>query len=256
MASPMRQRSGPEFCELSATGAPTSKGFRAWIITFITFVRQYVEPSTLAAIQVAASNPLVVGTEWHLPSEQNRIVFDMLVGCGARGLPADLLLAFPPDVVVGALGVAALAFISRQVLVVTDEGAAVLQAWFSDPPPVTKKWMLGPALVQWLRTLEHLDSCENNQSTVAKRLSLFRLVSKIPELVPEIAALRVAAGAAGIQVDELVDLIRAKGEAFNSEKQTQLTVANMCFAGVAEGAEVDEAKVDDVDADEDEAYIK
>ena len=241
--SPPRIRSGPEFCELSATGAPTSKGFRAWIITFMVFVRQYVEESTLAAIQVAASNPLVVGAEWLLPCVQGRIVFDMLVGCGSKGLPADLLLAFPPDIVTNALGVAALAFISRQVLVVTDEGAAVLQAWFSSPPPVTKKWMLGPALVQWLRTLEQLDACDNTQSVVSKRLSLFHLVSKIPELIPEIAALRVAAGAAGIEISKLIDLVRAKGEAFNSEKQTQLAVANMCFAGVADATDVDETKI-------------
>ena len=49
-SSPPKVRSGPEFCELSATGAPTSKGFRAWIITFMVFIRQYVEESTLAAI--------------------------------------------------------------------------------------------------------------------------------------------------------------------------------------------------------------
>ena len=95
-SSPLKGRSGPEFCELSATGAPTSKGFRAWIVTFMVFIRQYVEASTLIAIQVAASNPLVVGAEWLLPSDQGRIVFDLLVGCGPRGLPADLLLAFPP----------------------------------------------------------------------------------------------------------------------------------------------------------------
>ena len=242
-SSPPRVRSGPEFCELSATGAPTSKGFRAWIITFMVFIRQYVEESTLTAIQVAASNPLVVGAEWLLPCAQGQIVFDMLVGCGSKGLPPDLLLAFPPEIVGKALGVAALAFISRQVLVVTDEGAAVLQAWFSSPPPVTKKWMLGPALVQWLRTLEQLDACDNTQSVVSKRLSLFHLVSKIPELIPEIAALRVAAGAAGIEISKLIDLVRAKGEAFNSEKQTQLAVANMCFAGVADATDVDETKI-------------
>ena len=95
------------------------------------------------AIQVAASDPLVVGEEWHLPSEQSRIVFDLLVGCGARGLPADLLLSFPPNIVTGSLGVAALAFISRQVLVVTDEGAAVLQAWFSQPPLPPRSGCLG-----------------------------------------------------------------------------------------------------------------
>jgi hypothetical protein len=142
----------------------------------------------------------------------------------------SLLLTFPPDALQlsGALGVAqaALAFISRQVLVVTDEGAAVLQAWFNQPPPVTKKWMLGPILVQWLRTLEQLDACDNTQSSVSKRLSLFHLVSKIRELVPELASLRVAAGAAGIEIGKgLVDLVRAKGEAFNSEKQTPTCVS-------------------------------
>ena len=87
----------------------------------------------------------------------------------------------------GALGVAAIAFMSRMVLIVIDEGAVVLQAWFSQPPPVTKKWMLGPALVHWLRTREQLVDCECAPSEVACRLSLFHLVSKIPELIPEIA---------------------------------------------------------------------
>ena len=246
-SSSPRSRSGPELCELTATGAPSSKGFRAWMITFAVFIRQRVDDSTLKAIQLAASEPLKVGVEWltstPATAEQSRIVFDALVGCGPKGLPADLLLSFSPEILNDALGVAAIAFISRMVLIVTDEGAAVLQAWFSQPPPVTKKWMLGPALVQWLRTREQLVDCDCAPSEVSCRLSLFHLVSKIPELIPEIAALRVAAGAGGIVVSTLVDLVRAKGEAFNSEKQTQIAVANMCFAGVADAAGVDESAV-------------
>ena len=115
---------------------------------------------------------------------QGRIAFDALVGCGTSGLPAELLLSFSPDILTGALGVAAIAFISRMVLVVTDEGAAVLQAWFNQLPPVTKKWMLGPGLVQWSRTLEQLVACACVPSLVAQRLPLYHLVSKIPELVP------------------------------------------------------------------------
>ena len=180
-----------------------------------------------------------------MSNEQGRIVFDALVGCGTSGLPADLLLSFSPDILTGALGVAAVAFISRMVLVVTDEGAAVLQAWFNQPPPVTKKWMLGPGLVQWSRTLEQLVACACAPSLVAQRLSLYHLVSKIPELVPELAALRVACkDPAGIAINDVVALVRAKGEAFNSEKQTQQAVANMCFAGVADGtAVVDESQI-------------
>jgi hypothetical protein len=42
----------------------------------------------------------------------------------------------------------------------------------------------------------------------------------IPELIPELAALRVACkGAAGVVIKDLIDLVRKKGEAFNSEKQ-------------------------------------
>ena len=37
-------------------------------------------------------------------------------------------------------------------------------------------------------------------------------------------------------------LVRSKGEAFNSEKQTQQAVATMCFAGVADEDVVDESK--------------
>ena len=74
-----------------------------------------------------------------VPSDDNKVVFDALVGCGKDGLPADLLLSFPPDILTTALGVAAVAHISRMVLVVTDEGAAVLLEWFTRKQPVTKK---------------------------------------------------------------------------------------------------------------------
>ena len=67
-----------------------------------------------------------VRAEWLVSNEQGRIVFDALVSCGPSSLPSDLLLTFSPDILTGALGVAAFAFISRMVLVVTDEGAAVL----------------------------------------------------------------------------------------------------------------------------------
>ena len=240
-----RSRNGPEFCELSASGAPDSKGFRAWVIKFIVHLHLLVLPSTIQAVRQAGQDPLNLGAEWLVSSEQGRIVFDALVGCGTSGLPSDLLLSFSPDILTSALGVAAIAFISRMVLVVTDEGAAVLQAWFNQPPPVTKKWMLGPGLVQWSRTLEQLVACACAPSLVAQRLSLYHLVSKIPELVPELAALRVACkDPAGIAINDVVALVRAKGEAFNSEKQTQQAVANMCFAGVAdETTVVDESKI-------------
>ena len=69
-------------------------------------------------------------------------------------------------------------------------------------------------------------------------------MSKIPELVPELAALRVACkDPAGIAINDVVALVRSKGEAFNSEKQTQLAVANMCFAGVADVVDVDDATI-------------
>ena len=46
------------------------------------------------------------------------------VSCGPSGLPTNLLLSFSPAALTGALGVAAIASISRMVLVVTNEGAA------------------------------------------------------------------------------------------------------------------------------------
>ena len=131
-SSSPRSRSGPELCELTATGAPSSKGFRAWMITFAVFIRQHVDTPTLKAIQLAAAEPLKLGVEWlavnPATADQSGIVFDALIGCGPKCLPADLLLSFPPDILNDALGVAAIAFISRMVLIVTDEGAVVLQA--------------------------------------------------------------------------------------------------------------------------------
>ena len=130
------------------------------------------------------------------------------------------------------------------VLVVTDEGAAVLQAWFNQPPPVAKKWMLDPGLVQWSRTLELLVACDCAPSLVAQRLSLYHLVSEIPELFPELTALRVACkDPAGVAIEDLVDIVRHKGEAFNSEEQTQHAVATMCFAGVADADVIDDVSL-------------
>ena len=181
--------------------------------------------------------------EWLVSNEHGRIVFDALVSCGPSGLPFDLLPSPLPGILTGALGVAAIAFISRVVLVATDEGAAVLQAWFNQPPPVTKKWILGPGLVQWSRTLEQLVACGCAPALVAQRLSLYHLVSKVPELVLELAALRVACkDAAGVAIADIIDLVRREGEASNSEKKTQQAVATMCFAGVADADVVDESK--------------
>ena len=129
-SSSPRSRSGPELCELTATGAPSSKGFRAWAITFGVFIRSRVEDATLKAVQLAAADPLKLGVDWLAASpataDQNRAVFDALIGCGPKGLPADLLLSFPPEILNDSLGVAAIAFMSRMVMIVTDEGAAVL----------------------------------------------------------------------------------------------------------------------------------
>jgi hypothetical protein len=69
-----RVKSGPEFCELTATGAPASKGFRAWVIKFIVHLHLLVLPSTIDAVRRAGQDPLNLGAEWLVSSEQGRIV--------------------------------------------------------------------------------------------------------------------------------------------------------------------------------------
>ena len=91
-----RVKSGPEFCEHTATGAPASKGFRAWAIKFIVHLHLLVHPSTIDAERQAGQDPLNLGAEWLVSNEQGRIVFDALVSCGPSGLPSDLLLSFSP----------------------------------------------------------------------------------------------------------------------------------------------------------------
>ena len=79
---------------------------------------------------------------------------------------------------------------------------------------------------------------------VDQRGSLYHLVSKIPELVLELVVLCVACkGPTGIAIADVVALVRSKGKAFNSEKQTQHAVAPVCFTGVAdEEPAVDESR--------------
>ena len=204
-----------EFPAVTATGVPSDKSFRAWIILFLVYLRGLVAEETLEAVRLTASNPAAdLALEWTVASEESSVVFDALVSAGKAGLPADLLLSFPPATVTGALGLVALRQISRMVNTLTDEGAAVMQGWFNQPPPVTVKWMLGPALIQWERAVEQLSSYSAEPPQVSQRLSLLHLVSKIPELQPEIAALRVQSSGS-IAVPELVAVVRAKAEAFS-----------------------------------------
>ena len=148
-----RARSGPEFCELTATGAPASKGFRAWVIKFIVHLHLLVLPSTIDAVRQAGQDPLNLGAEWLVSSEQGRIVFDALVSCGPSGLPSDLLLSFSPDILTGALGVAALLsspgwFLSSQTratrccrlgstsLRLSRRSGCSVRAWFNGVEPL------------------------------------------------------------------------------------------------------------------------
>ena len=66
---PPRARSGPEFCELSASGAPESKNFRAWVIKFIVHLHLLVLPSTIDAVRQAGQDPLNVGGAWVVAGE-------------------------------------------------------------------------------------------------------------------------------------------------------------------------------------------
>ena len=53
-----RVESGPEFCEMAATGAPASKGFRAWVVKFIVHLHLFMLPSTIDAVRNAGQDPL------------------------------------------------------------------------------------------------------------------------------------------------------------------------------------------------------
>ena len=114
-----------------------------------------------------------------VPGQVTTVFSDPSTSCGPSGLPSYLLLSFSPAISTGALGVAAFAFISRMVLVVTDEGATVLQAWFNQPLPVTSlSRRSGCSVRAYFNGVEPLDNlllvvaCDCAPSLVAQRLSL------------------------------------------------------------------------------------
>ena len=64
-----RAKRGPELCELTATGAPASKSFRAWAIKFIIHLHLLVLPPTIEAVRRAGQDPLNLGGEWLVSNE-------------------------------------------------------------------------------------------------------------------------------------------------------------------------------------------
>jgi hypothetical protein len=101
-----------------------------------------------------------------------------------KGLPAQIMLSFPPSVREGEQGLKAWTHLFRRVVVVTDQYVGALQAYLDSPPAVSRNGMFGQAIVHLLNfvdRVDHLEDVGRAPYAQAKRNNLGKLSTKIPE---------------------------------------------------------------------------
>ena len=165
-----------------------------------------------------------LGTAWLSPSVDNTHVWRAWLNAGPKGLASEIVLSIPAEFRTGSLGLPSLLWLARRVLTTSDDSLGVEQGWFNQPPPVTKPWLLGNALVRWIRVRQALIAGKLPPAEVACRLSLRHLSSGLADLRPTLAALEEA-HPTGIPVDLLLARLQAKAAVWSSAREAQRAVA-------------------------------
>ena len=78
------------------------------------------------------------------------MVWDALLSVEG-GLPDDVLLGIPEDVMFARDGVEAVRHIGARVMTTSDQSVAALSSWYNEPTPIPKAQAVSNALVEWLR---------------------------------------------------------------------------------------------------------
>ena len=102
-------------------------------------------------------------------------------------MPETLQEQLPTEAVEQEHGLEVLQWIAARVEAPSDEAVAVVVDWLTDPPVVTegKKWMLSSLLAQWRAQNKRTVDLDSEQSAVQQRLSLKKMIAKLPEAMRE-----------------------------------------------------------------------
>ena len=149
----VRARCRP-FPESTASGVPTARAWRAFVLTFVVVLRVIGVPMPVPdAICVAGLRPGDPAM-MEITSDVSGMVWDALLSVEG-GLPDDILLSIPESVLLDRDGEAAIRHIGARVLTTSDQSVAAPSSWYNDPTPLVKPSAITHSLMVagWLRGL-------------------------------------------------------------------------------------------------------
>ena len=143
-------------------------------------------------------------------------------------MPTALLNTVPSELLTSQSGIGVYAWVTRSVMAASDESVGVMQAWFSNQPPLAakKKHLLSQSLAEWLKVKDGLSDAGAPQSAVQQRLSLEALVSGITEASDTIKALKAASDTA-VPVSRYLLKLQGLAEKYASVLQAEAKVATV-----------------------------
>ena len=169
------------FAETGRNGSIDLRSWKAFIFAFVALLRSMDLTPELVdlAYNVALHPALDLPDGYNVQDPQNAVLFDVVLLLDG-GVPPDMLLSVPPEILERRQGIELLQFFSSRILSQSDASIGVLESWFSDPTPCKAK-SLTVALVEWQRVVDQLIAHGAGPSDVAMNNSLAKLVSKIQE---------------------------------------------------------------------------
>ena len=136
------------FAGLGVTGYPLASTYKLYKPKLTAHMRSRVTAAFMATVVAVLKAPKDKLPTVHDPnSADNRALFNELIN-GGDGMPATLQEQLPVDEVEQEHGLEVLQWITARVEAPSDQAAAKVSEWLTEPPVVSeaKKWMLSAVL--------------------------------------------------------------------------------------------------------------
>ena len=177
------------FPRLSATGWPERLDWLGFVDMLASAVAGAASSGLADVVRQAGTTgvaPLVLGgLPYVAGGDDDQTVWRLYTGAGPEGMPLAMLQKLPNWMREGRCGLAAVAETAAKVLAGSDGAAEVVHMWIENPPVVQekKKFQLQAVLSQWTEQVARCAALGDPLSEVSRRLSLRKVVSKLPEVL-------------------------------------------------------------------------
>ena len=212
------------FPGLGVTNYPTASAFRLYKPKLTAHMRHYVSGGYMRRMLAVLKNPKDLLQAGHDPNgADNRALFNELFNSG-DGMPDALQEQLPVGAVEQGHGLEVLQWISARVEAPSDQAAAKVSEWLTEPPVVSeaKRWMLSSVLAQWRTQLKRAADLGAALSAVQQRLSLQKVIARLPEALREWSTEKSKARPAAPAVGDLLVMLDELAEQYVSEKEAQV----------------------------------